>query len=152
MLAATRQDFVVRAERVHGNVYDYSRIQYTNNKAKIEIICKKHGFFWQTPYYHINRLGNCPKCHVSKGEAKIFSWLIQNNFTEFEDFSREYSFEDLLDKKHLRVDFYLQKKNLIIEYNGEQHYRWYKGYHVTYHDFLLQKHHDWLKRKYAKKV
>lgn len=54
-------------------------------------------------------------------------------------------------KKLLRYDFYIPSKNLLIEYNGEQHQHWTKYYHKTYHDFLVQKHRDWLKRDYARK-
>ena len=54
------------------------------------------------------------------------------------------------DKRKLSYDFYIPSKNLLIEYNGEQHYKSIKHFGGR-KMFLLQKHHDWLKRKYAKK-
>ena len=39
------EQFIEGARKVHGNKYDYSRVQYKNNKEKIEIICPIHGSF-----------------------------------------------------------------------------------------------------------
>ena len=47
---------------VHGNKYDYSEATYINNKTKIKIKCKKHGWFYQTPDQHLNTGTGCPKC------------------------------------------------------------------------------------------
>lgn len=55
------EQFIEGARKVHGNKYDYSRVQYKNNKEKIEIICPIHGSFLQTPQHHLKGCG-CPKC------------------------------------------------------------------------------------------
>jgi len=61
----TTDDFVLNSIRVHGNLYDYSKVQYINNKKKVAIICKDHGEFYQTPNCHLK--GNkCPHCKKSK--------------------------------------------------------------------------------------
>ena len=73
--------------------------------------------------------------------------IIENNIT----FEIQKRFEGLVDKSYLTYDFYIPSKNLLIEFNGEQHYCWKKHLQPSYHDFLIQKHHDWLKRKYAQK-
>lgn len=63
----TRGSFdVERARYIHGNKYDYSKVQYVNVDHKVEIICPAHGSFNTTPYCHINRRMGCPKC---KGPA-----------------------------------------------------------------------------------
>ena len=49
----------------------------------------------------------------------------------------------------LSYDFYIPKINLLIEYNGKQHYYKIKTWGGR-KQFLIRKHHDWLKRKYAK--
>ena len=51
-------------KKVHGDTYDYSRVQYVRSKDKVEIICKEHGSFLQTPNDHLTGHG-CPKCQVS---------------------------------------------------------------------------------------
>lgn len=45
----------------HGDKYDYSKIEYKGNKVKVEIICKKHGSFYQTPNNHMKGQ-NCKEC------------------------------------------------------------------------------------------
>lgn len=53
--------FINNAKKVHGDKYDYSRVKYKTLKTKVEIICRKHGSFWQTPNNHITGNG-CPQC------------------------------------------------------------------------------------------
>lgn len=58
-------DFLTRSRQIHGNKYDYSKVEYTNNHTKICIICPEHGEFWQTPKRHLSSNG-CPKCAIQK--------------------------------------------------------------------------------------
>jgi len=46
---------------IHGNKYDYSKVEYKNIKTNVFIICKKHGEFKQSPNHHKNGVG-CPIC------------------------------------------------------------------------------------------
>ena len=64
--ARTTQDFVHEAREVHGDRYDYSRVEYKSSHAKVEIGCAEHGAFWQAPANHVrgNKAG-CPGCAVS---------------------------------------------------------------------------------------
>lgn len=142
--AFTTEEFIQRAKNVHGNEYDYSLVNYINNFTKVKIICPIHGIFEQVPYAHLRAEG-CPICKKSKGERIIISYLEKNNIL----FKREKTFDDLKDKNKLRYDFYLPKYNLLIEYNGEQHYR-ISDFFGGRKAFLKQKHRDWLKRKYAR--
>lgn len=54
--------FIEKARKVHGDKYDYSRVNYVNNHTPICITCKEHGDFWQIPYSHLAGNG-CPKCN-----------------------------------------------------------------------------------------
>ena len=58
----TKEEFIKRAILVHGDRYDYSKAVYIGYNKKLEIVCKKHGSFWQTPYIHTYRKSNCPIC------------------------------------------------------------------------------------------
>ena len=139
-------NFINEANKLHDSSYDYSLINYINNKTKIKIICKKCGsIFEQIPHDHLAGKG-CPLCRNSKGEMKIKSFLDKNKIS----YKKEKTFDDLYDKQLLRYDFYLPSHNLLIEYNGIQHYKSIR-YFGGRKQFLLQKHHDWLKRKYALK-
>ncbi len=57
----TLEDFIKKATIVHGDLYDYSKSVYVDNKTPIEIICKKHGSFFQIPGNHTQGSG-CPFC------------------------------------------------------------------------------------------
>lgn len=57
----TTDDFVEKAKRVHGDTYDYSQVSYVNSSTPVEIVCKKHGSFRQSPGNHLSGKG-CPVC------------------------------------------------------------------------------------------
>ena len=61
MKRLTKQDFVKKAKNIHGNKYDYSKVNYINNCTKIIIICKKHNKFKQIPSAHLSGKG-CLEC------------------------------------------------------------------------------------------
>ena len=58
----TTEEFIKKARDIHGDKYDYSKVNYKINNIKVCIICPKHGEFWQTPDSHINKKTGCPKC------------------------------------------------------------------------------------------
>lgn len=110
-------EFINRAIEKHGKVYDYSNVKYDGMHKKINIICKKHGTFMQTPHNHLKMAG-CPKCNKSKGE-KIISWFLNKNNIPHKE---QMKFENCKKKSILPFDFYLPEHNMCIEFNGIQHY------------------------------
>ena len=61
MAKLTQEEFIAKAKAVHGDMYDYSLVDYKGNKTKIKIICPIHGVFEQTPNSHLMGRG-CPHC------------------------------------------------------------------------------------------
>lgn len=60
-LSSTKEEFIKRAIKIHGDKYDYSKVKYNNANSDVIITCKIHGDFKQTPSKHL--LGQeCPKC------------------------------------------------------------------------------------------
>ncbi len=57
MKSLGQEEFLRRAREVHGDLYDYSRVKYVNNATPVEIICKIHGSFMQTPAKHMKGRG-----------------------------------------------------------------------------------------------
>lgn len=57
----TTDEVLKEIKEVHGNKFIYPKFDYTNNKQKIEIVCCKHGSFFQAVKEHIKG-GGCPKC------------------------------------------------------------------------------------------
>ena len=61
----TKEIFINKSKKTHGNKYDYSKVEYNGIFKKVCIICPKHGEFWQTPHSHLHGSG-CPKCSHEK--------------------------------------------------------------------------------------
>lgn len=57
----TKETFLIRANEVHHGKYDYSKMNYVNQKTPIIIICPEHGEFERLPSYHLQG-GGCPVC------------------------------------------------------------------------------------------
>ena len=63
------KQFIEKAKKVHGDKYDYSKVEYINSQTKVCIICPEHGEFWQEPSAHV-RGHNCPKCsNIKRGDT-----------------------------------------------------------------------------------
>jgi hypothetical protein len=56
-----KRHFIDEFIRVHGDKYDYSKVEKFDSRSKICIICKIHGEFWQSVNGHRNGAG-CEKC------------------------------------------------------------------------------------------
>lgn len=140
------EKFIERANKIHNNKYDYSKVEYINSTTKVEIICPKHGSFFQKPTDHIHSKAGCPICNESKGEALVAFILQSFNI----DFDKQKSFSDLKHKRLLYYDFYLPELNMCIEYDGEQHFKsilWWGGDNL-FKELQLR---DKLKNEYCKK-
>jgi len=55
----TLEEFIAEAKVKHGNLYNYSKVNYTHCDSKVCIIDPVYGEFWQSPYQHLNSHG-CP--------------------------------------------------------------------------------------------
>lgn len=74
------EEFIKKCEEKYGNKFDYSKVNYVNNKTKVEIVChnknilnEEHGSFWQRPNDHLTGYG-CPKC-AGNIPHKINEWI-----------------------------------------------------------------------------
>ena len=61
MRKLTTEEFIERAKEKHGTTYNYSKVVYVNTHTKVEIVCHKHGSFFQQPSDHFNGHG-CLVC------------------------------------------------------------------------------------------
>lgn len=108
-------DFIDRANELHNRYYLYDNIkEIKNTKEKVEIVCPKHGEFWQTPHSHLQGKG-CPKCNSSHLENEMRNFLIENNV----DFTEQYRISWLGLQS---LDFYLNEYKVGIECQGIQHF------------------------------
>ena len=141
----TTEQFVEKAQLIHGDKYDYSLVKYTDSKIKVNIICKKHGEFKQMPAMHLQGQG-CPNCVNSMGENEIFYLLTKNNIK----FNTQHKFDNCVHKRKLPFDFYLPQKNVCIEFQGAQHYSAYHhmGGEKAYQKLIVN---DQIKKEFCKK-
>lgn len=134
-------------KRTHKNKYIYNldKINYINTYTPICITCRIHGDFNQIPRDHIRGQG-CPYCKESKGERLISNTLTDMNIK----FEREKIFNDCLSLKGypLKYDFYLLEHNIIIEYDGLQHYKT-NEYFGGYNGLLERIRNDRIKNEYC---
>lgn len=139
----TSQDFIREAQLIHGQKYDYKKIKYNDRHTKVIIICRKHGEFKQEPSNHLFGKG-CPICNESSGE-KILSKYLKNFNPEFQK-----RFENCKDILPLVFDFCLSKQKILIEYQGEQHYRPMRFKNALKKFRKIQKHdrikYNWVRR------
>ena len=63
------EEFIEQAKKIHNDKYDYSKVEYINNRTKVCIICPEHGEFWQIPYSHLIGKG-CKKCAIKQNSEK----------------------------------------------------------------------------------
>ena len=96
----TTEQFIEKATLIHGDKYNYSKVDYINTRTKVCIICKIHGEFWQTPNMHL--CGNsCPKC--------------RQKFTNTQDFiSHAKTIHD--DKYDYSKTIYEKMKQVILKF------------------------------------
>ncbi|MBR6517537.1 MAG: hypothetical protein IKT40_11955 [Bacilli bacterium] len=112
------EEFIKNAIKIHGNKYDYSKVEYINNRTKVCIICPIHGEFLQKPNCHLIGSG-CPKCKSSKLELEIRLFLEENKII----YEEQKTFDWLKFKNNQFLDFYLPQYGVAIECQGEQHFQ-----------------------------
>ena len=110
----TTEEWVVSARKVHGDKYNYNKVEYNGAFTKVCIICPEHGEFWQKPNSHLNGQG-CSKCNLSHLERSVMNYLDENGITY--DYQKRFNW---LGKQSL--DFYLPDYNVGIECQGGQHF------------------------------
>jgi hypothetical protein len=121
---------------------------YINSKIKIKWKCLVCNIIFDKNYFSIREGKGCPECSCTKkNERKIFNFL--------NDYSIKY--EKIIiknNKNKYYPDFYISELNLIIEYQGLQHYQpvRFGGRTIEAAEkaFIKQKERDEFIRKYCK--
>lgn len=123
MKRLTKEIFILKAREVHGNKYDYSKVEYKGMNEKVCIICPEHGEFLQKPVKHITMQQDCPKCFKQqyKSETNLYNFIKK----EFEEKNIEiiHSFKNRSILGKQEIDIYIPKYKIGIEYQGIQHFQ-----------------------------
>ena len=77
------EQFIEKAKKVHGNLYDYSQVKYVNNSTKVTINCPIHGEFEQSASSHMKGVG-CKTCGYIKSSisGRVGKEFILKRFAE----------------------------------------------------------------------
>lgn len=136
----TQEEFISKCAKIHGNKYDYSKVNYQGWTKPVIIICPEHGEFIQLASVHMTGCG-CPKCNESKLEREMAKVLTENNI----NFESQKKFHDWLGAQSL--DFYLPDYNIGIECQGSQHYEecCYNGWDLSMDSEVIER--DFRKNK-----
>lgn len=118
----TTVEFVSRAKKRHGDVYDYSKVEYTTPWQKVTIICKNHGEF-KSNYLHLQGIG-CPTC----GPIKASITKIKNGNAIAPETRSKYELYESLVNKFTEQSYRLKRDVL----NPENHRRTMKGWHLDH--------------------
>ena len=119
----TKEEFIKKASNVHGNKYDYSKVNYVNARTKVEIICPKHGSFFVMPTNFTDKKSGCPICNNSHLEDEMSRFLNENNIKYIPQKTCKWLGLQ-------KLDFYLPEYNVAIECHGIQHFK-HTGYSFT---------------------
>lgn len=108
----TAENFIKKAIGIHGEKYDYSKVEYKSAREKVCIICPIHGEFWQAPSNHLS--GNrCPKCAADLRAS--------NKRLTTEEFIRRAKeiHGDIYDYSKVEYKGYLEKVCIVCPEHGE---------------------------------
>lgn len=122
---------------------------YVNAKTPILHRCKIDGYEWKITPSNVLFGQGCPICQETNGERQIRQWLENNHIL----YVYQKTFDDCKDKKVLPFDFYLPNLNILIEFDGEQHFRPvdFSGHNkeLSFNKFETTQYHDNIKTQYC---
>ena len=92
----TTEEWITKAKEIHGDKYDYSKVEYNKTDDKVCVICHKkdefgeeHGEFWVTPHSHTGLLKTgCPKCSNKYSDKERFIKLANKKYNNYYDYSK----------------------------------------------------------------
>lgn len=126
--------------------------KYINSKYNVLMRHNECGHEWESNTGNFLNLENrCPRCrNTSKGENKIREWLELNNISNIS----QHAFKNCKNIDVLFFDFYIPCYNLLVEYDGEQHYRPVNFGGISdesaLENFRYTQHNDNIKTQYCK--
>lgn len=102
----TTDTFIEKAKLIHGELYDYSKVDYKHSNENVTIICKEHGEFEQIANNHLQG-AKCLKCYEEESRPTLEDVIDKFNkihkgkydYTEV-NYINNYSSVKIICKKH----------------------------------------------------
>ena len=114
--------FKKRADKIHGGLYNYDRVDYQGIDDNVLIGCRKHGYFEQTPRSHLKGAG-CLKCsYESRGLNRRLTHeevcekieLVLGDYTYRKDFTYENTLSPITFTCSKHGDFVSSYSNFVL--------------------------------------
>lgn len=107
--------FIEKAKLIHGDKYNYDNVIYEKSNTHVEIICKEHGSFIQSPNNHLSGK-QCPLCLRNRSKNEIY--LYEKIKKDFPQLDIRNNYRDLPEIKGFEIDIAILDLELYIEWNG----------------------------------
>ena len=118
---------------------------YINCSSSLDIKCDNGHIYHKDFNDFKNNESRCPYCRpISKGETYIRNFILQHNIY----FEEQKILNNCKNKDYLPFDFYIPSLNLLIEYDGKQHYK-YGCFGGDLLDLMNIKYRDNIKTNYC---
>ena len=140
----TDTQFKREVQKLVGGEYDFLDT-YVDSKTKIRVKHSRCGNIYEVQPSNFLQGYRCPYCNNSKGELIISKILKSLNV----NYDYQKTFDDLKDVNPLSYDFFIPDQNILIEYQGIQHYEPVAHFGGKKR-FPTQQKHDKMKLDYAK--
>ena len=138
----TKDEFIERSRKKHGNKYKYDRRTMLIPMQRWRLYAQRGTVLLCKHHSHMSSVLNA----VPHMERTINTWLTDNNII----FEQQVRFTDCVDQLQLPFDFCIYNKDgtikTLLEYDGEQHY---KPYRKNQKALTLTQYHDAIKNQYC---
>ena len=95
----SREEFIEKSIKIHGDKYSYLNVIYVNNKTKVELLCEKHGSFTVRPDTHLCNKNGCPYCAIENRGNKLKNTKWREDFIETHGDKYDYSEVEYINSK-----------------------------------------------------
>ncbi len=116
-LSRTTEEFIKEVSDINPDVVILG--EYLGRTRSVPTRCNKCGYVWEPTADRLLSGYGCPHCKTSNGEKRIIRYLKAANI----EYVPQYKFDDCRNVIPLPFDFMIPSFNMLIEYDGEQHYR-----------------------------
>lgn len=109
-LRKTTEQFIKEAIKIHGEKYNYSKVEYKGSFSKVKIICPIHGEFEQIASDHTNNKKGCRKCYLDNNSKDLNNFIKESEIIH----NKKYDYS-LIKSYHTNMD----KVKIICPEHGE---------------------------------
>ena len=114
--ASTKEVFISKSIEKHGNKYDYSKVEYINNRTPVCIICPIHKEFMQMPQNHLSY--GCQECGGKTSFIYNFIDLCEEKYKEYDYDYTNTEYTGMLNKIKIKCNTH----NLVFEKSASKFY------------------------------